>query len=197
MKRDGQTPGSIFSARRLGLAVLAALLLVLALRLFVVRSYRVSSHAMSETILPGDWVLVSRLSYNFGDPRRGDVVCFTSPGAGGQDFFGRVIALGGETLEIRDGLVYIDDDAEPLDEPYVSHTRREDFGPVVVPEGRLFILGDNRAEARDSRVWGPLNAGLVHGEALGIFFSSDPYAVSLWPIPEAEVRWERIAEPID
>ena len=82
---------SVFSARRLGLAVLAALVLVLALRLFVVRSYRVSSHAMSETILPGDWVLVSRLSYNFGVPRRGDVVCFTSPGAGGRDFFGRVI----------------------------------------------------------------------------------------------------------
>jgi signal peptidase I len=184
-------------AQRLGAAVLVALLLVTALRLFVITPYRVVGHAMEPTMLAGDWVLVSRVAYNFGEPVPGDVICFDSPGGGGEVFFGRVIALGGQTVELREGRVYLDGAERPLGEDYVELDRAEAFGPLVVPEGRLFVMGDNRRDARDSRIWGTLESELVIGRALGVYFSTDPYALSLWPVPEPGVRWERIGRRIE
>lgn len=184
-------------ARRVAGAVVVAFILVTALRLFVVTPYRVGGHAMEETLLAGDWVLVSRLAYNFGEPAPGDVICFESPGGGGEVFFGRVIAREGQTVEIRGGAVYLDGAAEPLAEPYLSRPGTDSYGPVVVPRGRLFVMGDNRGVARDSRIWGPLPVELVIGKALLVYFSHDPYALSLWPVPEAAVRWERMGDTIE
>jgi len=189
MATEGKAP--LYTARRLGQAVLAALVLVVGVRLFLFCPYEVSSHSMTDTLLPGDLVLVDKVVYARAGPSRGDVICFTSPTGGGRDFFGRVIALGGETLELREGLVFIDGARNPLDEPYVARTTREDFGPVVVPEGCLFVMGDNRVDARDSRIWGPLDAGLVLGRVAGVLFSDDPYAVDKDLGLSGTVRWER------
>lgn len=177
--------------KRLGLAVLIALALVLLLRIFVLRPYEVASHSMTPTLLPGDHVLVGLLDYTFGESERGDVVCFRSPSGEGNDFFGRVIALDGDTLELQAGRVYLNDSAESLPEPYLTKSYAEEFGPVVVPEGHLFILGDNREDALDSRLWGALDEELIRGRAVLVYFSSDPYAVSEVIGPAPSVRWER------
>ncbi|MCK4593880.1 signal peptidase I [bacterium] len=181
----------LFTARRLGQAVLAAVVLVIGVRLFLFCPYEVTSHQMTDTLLPGDLVLVNMVVYASDSPRRGDVICFASPTGGGRDFFGRVIGLGGETLEIKEGLVFINGSPKPLYESYVGHPHREDFGPVTVPEGHLFVMGDNRPDARDSRIWGPLEEGLVRGKAVGIIFSNDPYAVDADFSISGTVRWER------
>ncbi|OGD75460.1 MAG: signal peptidase I [Candidatus Coatesbacteria bacterium RBG_13_66_14] len=195
MATGDKTP--LYTARRLGQAVLAALVLVVGVRLFLFCPYEVSSHSMTDTLLPGDLVLVDKVVYARAEPSRGDVICFASPMGGGRDFFGRVIALGGETLEIREGLVFIGDARKPLPEPYVGRARREEFGPVVVPEGCLFVMGDNRADARDSRIWGPLDSGLVLGRVVGILFSDDPYAVDKDLGLSGTVRWERTFEAVE
>jgi signal peptidase I len=195
MAEQDKTP--LCTARRLGQAVLVALVLVVGVRLFLFCPYEVSSHSMTDTLLPGDLVLVDKVVYARAEPSRGDVICFASPTGGGRDFLGRVIALGGETLELREGLVFIDGARNPLDEPYVARTTREDFGPVVVPEGCLFVMGDNRVDARDSRIWGPLDAGLVLGRVVGVLFSDDPYAVDKDLGLSGTVRWERTCRAVE
>ncbi len=181
----------LFTARRLGQAVLAAVVLVIGVRLFLFCPYVVSSHSMTDTLLPGDMVLMNKVVYAFDSPRRGDVICFASPAGGGRDFFGRVIGLGGETLEIKEGLVFINGSPKPLYESYIGRLHREDFGPVMIPDGHLFVMGDNRRDARDSRIWGSLDEGLVRGRAVGIIFSNDPYAVDADLGISGTVRWER------
>ncbi len=184
------------TTKRLGLAVLVAVALVLLLRVFVIRPYEVASHSMTPTLLPGDHVLVGLLDYTFGEPERGDVVCFRSPSGEGNDFFGRVIALGGETLELREGKVHLNDSPQPLTEPYLTELYEEEFDSVVVPEGHLFILGDNRKDALDSRLWGALDAELLRGRAMLVYFSNDPYAVSEVIGPAPSVRWGRIGQAV-
>ncbi len=195
MAERDKTP--LCTARRLGQAVLVALVLVVGVRGFLFCPYEVSSHSMTDTLLPGDLVLVDKVVYARSGPSRGDVICFASPTGGGRDFFGRVIALGGETLELREGLVFIDGARRPLQEPYVGRAQSEDFGPVVVPEGCLFVMGDNRVDARDSRIWGPLDAGLVLGRVVGVLFSDDPYAVDKDLGLSGTVRWERTCRAVE
>jgi signal peptidase I len=195
MATGDKTP--LCTARRLGQAVLAALVLVVGVRLFLFCPYEVSSHSMTDTLEPGDLVLVDKVVYARAEPSRGDVICFASPTGGGRDFFGRVIALGGETLEMREGLVFINGARSPLREPYVVRALHEDFGPVTVPEGYLFVMGDNRPDARDSRTWGPLDSGLVRGRVVGVLFSDDPYAVDKDLGLSGTVRWERTCRGVE
>jgi signal peptidase I len=166
------------TARRLRRALALAifiLALVLLLRAFVLLAFWVPTGSMEPTLAPGDRVLVSKLATRYGGVRRGDVIVFDDPrpepepdedpvpallewvlvGVGaakpsGQDFVKRVIALSGESWEIRRGVVYVD--GRRLDEPYLDPTvDTRSFGPATVPPGRLFVLGDNRARSSDSR----------------------------------------------
>ena len=106
---------------------------------------------MENTIMTGDRVLGLRFSYWFSEPKQGDIVIFKYPDDENQNYIKRVIGLPGDTIEIVEGLVYVN--GELLEEPYLWEEPRGSFGPYVVPEGHYFMLGDNRNNSRDSRYW--------------------------------------------
>ena len=131
-----------------------ALILATLINKFVIIKAEVISGSMEDTMQIDDVYLGSRLSYVFGDPERGEIVFFKFPDNEEETFVKRVIGLPGEKIEIKDGKVYINDSTEPLYEPYLKETpRKEDFGPVVVPEDSYFMMGDNRNHSSDSRAW--------------------------------------------
>lgn len=132
------------------LAVLAAVFLI---KRFVLINAEIPSGSMENTIMVGDQIFGSRLSYVFGDPERGDIVIFRYPDNEEELFIKRLIGMPGEKVEIIDGKVYINDSQEPLNEEYLKEEPEGSFGPYYVPEGCYFMLGDNRNWSKDSRYW--------------------------------------------
>ena len=131
-----------------------ALILATLINKFIIIKAEVISGSMEDTMQIDDVYLGNRLSYVFGDPERGEIVFFKFPDKEEETFVKRIIGLPGEKIEIKDGKVYINDSAEPLYEPYLKETpRKEDFGPVVIPEDSYFMMGDNRNHSNDSRAW--------------------------------------------
>ncbi len=167
-------------------SIIFALILALATRATVVQAFRIPSGSMEDTLLVGDFLLVNKFIYGakipftnvrlpeIREPKRGDIIVFRHP-TERKDFIKRCIGLPGDTLEIRDDIVYIN--GEPLDEPYKTikgaPNVSSNFGPIVVPKGHLFVLGDNRRNSYDSRAWGPLDVKYVKGKAMVIYFSWD------------------------
>ena len=113
---------------------------------------KIPSESMEDTIMTGDRIFGNRLAYINKDPQRFDIVIFKYPDDT-QLFIKRVIGLPGETVEIRDGKVYIDGSETPLDDSFTPEPPQGDWGPEVVPEGSYFMLGDNRNRSKDSRFW--------------------------------------------
>ncbi len=154
------------------LLILVALAVVLALGLkaFVVQPFSIPSSSMSPTLEVGDRVLVNRFIYRFRQPRQGDIVVLTSPDEVAMDLIKRVIAVGGQTVEVSDGIVYVDGHA--LDEPYVNRQARDfsNYGPVKIPPGYVWLMGDNRTNSRDSRIFGPQPVSHLLGEAFLIYW---------------------------
>ena len=109
--------------------------------------------AMENTIMTKDRVVALRMSYLFSDPERGDVVIFKYPDDESILYVKRVIGLPGDTVEIKDGGVYINGSDEPLEEDYIRDITEGDYGPYEVPEGCYFMMGDNRNNSLDSRFW--------------------------------------------
>jgi len=120
---------------------------------FVLMNTEVPTGSMVETIPKPSRIISSRVHYWFSDPERGDVILFDPPFEQEYYYVKRVIGLPGETVTIRNGLVYINDSATPLDEPYLPDAPRGNFGPFQVPEGCYFVMGDNRNHSNDSRHW--------------------------------------------
>jgi len=114
-----------------------------------VMNFRVEGRAMEPTHHSGDYVTISKLARR---PARSDVVVFHYPQDESRDFIKRVIALPGESVEVRGGIVYVDGKA--LEEPYVREPASYAFPPETVPAGQYFVLGDNRNNSSDSHVWG-------------------------------------------
>lgn len=146
---------------------------------------------MEDTILIGDHILVNMTAYGFNnpakpdqkmsqgkEPKRGDVVVFLYPEDPTRKMVKRLIGLPGDKFEIRDKQVYID--GKPLDEPYKVHKAEfagltaEDFGPVNVPPGYYFVMGDNRDNSKDSRAWGFVPRSYIVGRAFMIYYSYEP-----------------------
>lgn len=120
-------------------------------------------------VQPGEVVLINTLAYRLGPIERGDVVALDHDEATAQTFLKRVVALPGERVRIDDGVLYVNDRAVP--EPYVSFPDKRSVPPLTVPPHALYVLGDNRAESEDSRVWGPIEESAVIGKAI----------VGVWP----------------
>jgi signal peptidase I len=164
-----------------------AVLIVLALKAWVVNPYRIPSSSMEPTLhcarpAPGcearfsDRVLANRFIYHFRNPKRGEIIVFKTPpeakarcGAGGT-FVKRLIGLPGETVSERDGIVYIN--GQQLVEPYIQPDRRDHEPPRqwTVPKGDYFFMGDNRSESCDSRVWGPVPRKNLIGEVFFVYW---------------------------
>jgi signal peptidase I len=156
--------------------IAAALLVALGVRATLVQTFYIPSESMEPTLEVGDRILVNKLSYRLHDVHRGDVVVFRRPPSapstpdGTDDLIKRVIALPGETIEAReDGRVYVDGDL--LDEPYLPEGTRTDNLPLqTVPEGKVFVMGDNRDHSGDSRMFKAIDEDLIVGRAFVIIF---------------------------
>ena len=142
--------------------VVVALLVAFLVRTFVLAHFVVEGSSMHSTLETGDRVFVNKLSYRLHDPNRGDVVVLHEvTGATDRDLIKRVIALPGETWEMRDGATYVN--GRKLDEPYVNQADLDtrSFGPQTVPDGMLFVMGDNRNHSGDSRFPPPSGLGYI------------------------------------
>lgn len=140
--------------------------LAMLIQAFLVKPYVVPTGSMIPTIQLGDRVLCDRVSYRFHAPRPGEIIVFRNPMAGSIPLVKRIIAVGGQTLEIKEGYVYIDGVRQ--EEPYIAPERRGTYSsvrPCTVPEGMLWVMGDNRIESGDSRIFGPIPVSDVLGRA--------------------------------
>ena len=204
-------------AREYTEAILIALLLALLIRTFIIQAFKIPSGSMENTLLIGDHILVSKFSYGthipneipfldiklFDDivlfskvPQRGDIIVFKFPKDEKRDFIKLVIGLPGDFLEVRRQKIYIND--KLYEDTHARHTDpaadsslvpRDDFGPILVPEGYVFVMGDNRENSQDSRYWGFLNVQKIRGKALMIYWS--------WNRIENWVRFERFGKILE
>lgn len=130
---------------------------------FVVQGFKVYGSCMEPNLYTGERLLGNKFVYRFEAPSRGDIVVFRFPPDPRKIFIKRIVALPGETVEIRSGKVYLDGDI--LDEPYLRNLAHGDFPPQKVPKGRVFVLGDNRDASNDSRFWGDLPIKNIQAKA--------------------------------
>ncbi len=133
--------------------ILAAVAISFILNNFVIVNAQVPTGSMENTVLTNDRVFAFRRSYLFENPQRGDIVVFPLPDDESQNYLKRIIGLPGDTVEIKDGKVYINNSEEPLQEDYLKEKPTGDYGPYEVPEDSYFMLGDNRNISLDSRYW--------------------------------------------
>ena len=183
--------------RELPVLVVVAFVAALLIKTFILQAFYIPSASMEPTLTNGDRVLVEKISYRFGGPERGDVVVFERdvavvpppddgsfmddisdglrslfgfPTEGTQDFIKRVMAVSGDTIEGRDGVVYVN--GEAVDEPYLPEgVETADFPAYPVPQGEIFVMGDNRGNSDDSRSTG----GIPETDVVGRAF------VVIWP----------------
>ncbi len=150
--------------------VAAAFVLALLVQQFVVKPFAIPSPSMEPTLVEGDRVLVNRLVYHFRSPRRGDIIVFHPPGRPGSDpFIKRVVAVGGDTIAVHDGLLYVNGVAQ--DEPFIKeHPIVGDFPETTISPGYVWAMGDNRNNSGDSRVFGPVSEEAIMGEAFAIYW---------------------------
>jgi len=142
------------NARRILVYVALPLLVLFGARQFVAESFRIPSLSMSPTLRTGDHVVANKLAYRLGSPRVGDLAVLEAPT--GEVMAKRIVALGGQRVAIRDGVLFVD--RHRRDEPYVDHDMVDGFffGPERVPAGDVFVMGDNRGDSEDSRDYGPI-----------------------------------------
>ncbi|SPQ00446.1 Signal peptidase I [Candidatus Sulfobium mesophilum] len=190
-------------------AVVVAFLIALVIRTFVIQAFKIPSGSMIPTLLVGDHILVNKFLLGtpvdipftnitlfkmpgLRKPRRGDIIVFKYPEDPKRDFIKRVVGVGGDVVMSKDKAVYVN--GRKLVEPYTQHVdedikpgqfdRRDNFGPVVVPQGSVFVMGDNRDQSYDSRFWGFVDGSEIKGNAVIIYWS--------WDSEKTWVRFGRI-----
>jgi signal peptidase I len=190
-------------------SIVIALVLALLIRTFLVQAYKIPSGSMIPTLLVGDYLLVNKLAYGIKNPftgkfiylrrlpKRKEIVVFAYPLNKKLDFIKRVIGLPGDVIQIVNKKVYVN--GKLLKEPYVQHTDsrvfpkeispRDNFGPVKVPPGEIFVLGDNRDQSYDSRFWGFVPIQNLKGKAWIIYFS--------WDSQRHKIRFKRLGKIIN
>jgi signal peptidase I len=179
-------------------AVVVAFLIALVIRTFVIQAFKIPSGSMIPTLLVGDHILVNK--FLLGTPvdipftnitlfrmpglrkaQRGDIIVFKYPEDPKRDFIKRVVGVGGDVVEEKNKEVYVN--GRRLVEPYTQHVddeikpgqfdKRDNFGPIVVPKGAVFVMGDNRDQSYDSRFWGFVSDSEIKGKAIIIYWSWD------------------------
>ena len=180
-------------------AILIAIVLALFIRTFVIQAFKIPSGSMKPTLLVGDHILVNKFIYgiklpftdkiliSLGEPERGDVVVFKFPLDTRKDYIKRVIGLPGDRVELVDKQLLIN--GRPTEDPNANYSMSGSmrmYGPVTVPADHLFVMGDNRDESSDSRVWGFVPRAYLKGKAFLIYWS--------WDRKSYGVRWSRLAD---
>ena len=215
--------------------ILGALAIYFVVQAFILQAFRIPSGSMEDTLLVGDWLFVNKALYGpkvpltnihlpaLSEPQRGGIVVFQSPIQEELNLVKRVIGVGGDTLAMRDGQLFLNGERRP--EPYAKHANpagdasdpgmrwqarhlaagsvdpalyhptRDDWGPLVVPPGRFFMMGDNRDASYDSRYYGFVQRNLIKGKPLFIYYSYDPRSPRPLPFLTA-IRWYRIGSSI-
>ncbi len=190
-------------------AIVIAFLIAIVIRTFAVQAFKIPSGSMLSTLQIGDHILVNKIILGtpvdipftninlfrmpgIREPQRGDIVVFKYPEDPKRDFIKRVIAVGGDVVESRDKTVFVNQ--SKLIEPYVQHVdmlvksrimdKRDNFGPITVPKGMVFVMGDNRDQSYDSRFWGFVDETQIKGKAMIIYWS--------WDSDKTWVRFSRI-----
>lgn len=150
--------------------------LTFGLRTFLFQPYEIPSGSMEETIMPGDMVFSEKVSYYFREPAQGDIVTFQDTQMDNRVLIKRCIAVGGQTVDLKNGVVYVD--GVPLSEPYTKGMPSNPLNskityPYVVPEGYIWVMGDNRLSSADSRVFGAVPVENVNGRAFFTYWPID------------------------
>lgn len=155
-------------------SLVVAVVLALLIILFVAQSFRVEGESMVPTLRDGERLLVDKVTYRFRPPRRGEIIVFPFPADPRRKFIKRVVGLPGDTIEIRDRKLLVN--GQPVEEDYIRGPMYQSYGPITVPEGTVFVLGDNRNVSEDSRFRdvGPIALDKIIGRALIVY----------WPIGE-------------
>ena len=160
---------------------LIAILIVAPIRIFIAQPFIVSGASMEPTFHSSEYLIVDQLSYRFEEPHRGEVIIFKYPKNPSTFFIKRIIGLPGETVEMRNGKVFIKNemilDGFPIEEPYLKEETSDTF-TTTLGEEEYFVLGDNRKHSSDSRVWGPLEKKFIVGKTFG----------RLLPITEIKIK---------
>ena len=158
--------------------IVVAVFVTAAVKLFVIDIYEVPTGSMSPTISVSDRIVAEKITVHFGSVEPGDIVTFYDPLGNDRTLVKRVIAVAGQTVDLREGFVYVDN--VKLDEPYtlgrpsmplVPYSGRNVSYPYTVPEGHIWVMGDNRTDSADSRYFGSVELDLVIGKAV----------IVLWP----------------
>jgi len=216
-------------------ALVFALFIAFIIKTSIVEAYGIPSSSMEDTLLIGDLIVSNKLLYGarlpfigyrfpaIREPQPGDIITFKWPGDGQTDYVKRCVAVAGQTVEVRDKILYVD--GEPFPDPqYSKHVDdhyfppgknpRDNFGPFIVPPGTVFAMGDNRDRSYDSRFWGPVPLELIEGKVELIQWSIMPDETApkidladLGSVPLAvwhnvthflgRVRWNRTVEAVD
>jgi len=217
-------------------AVCTAIVLVLFVRTFFVEAFKIPTGSMENTLLVGDFLLVNKAVYGaevpgtqtrlpgFTEPQRMDVVVFFPPHDPTKNYVKRLVGMPGDTLEMRDKILYVNGD--PQYEPYIRHVdrfseptdsrmlwqrdylvgdkkgawrtydpTRDSWGPIVVPDAKYFALGDNRDNSEDSRYWGFLDASAIRGRPMFVYYSFIKDPLHFFSWL-TDVRWQRIGAAI-
>ena len=148
-------------------SVVIAVVLALLIRTFLFQPYHIPSESMTPNLMVGDRIIVSKLNYIFGEPKRGEIMVFKNPDDPSVVFVKRTIGLEGDNLSLLGGQLYINGNLQGEDY-LIQGLMFSDFGPAKVPEGEYFMLGDNRNNSDDSRIWGPLPEENIIGKAVFI-----------------------------
>jgi len=162
----------LITAKELLESIVIAVILALIIRAFLFQFFWIPSRSMEPTLLIDDRIIVTRFSYWFSEPQRGDVVVFKYPLDTKKDYVKRLIGLPGEKIKIVDSKLYINDNL--VEEPYLPKGLEfGDFGPIQVPPDHYFMMGDNRNNSSDSRVWGFVSDDLLIGKSQFIYWPLD------------------------
>jgi signal peptidase I len=173
LEKGSQTPHSSWMwawVVEISETVLPAIVIAVLINLFLAQATRVYGHSMEPNLHTDQRLVVEKLSYRLHTPRRTDVVVLHIPDHSKELLIKRVIGLPGETIQVKDGGVYLD--GQLLDEPYLNVETRGSYGPLLIPPDHIFVMGDNRGASNDSRSFGPVHIQQVVGRAW----------VSYWPI---------------